>query len=186
MTPSRTNCTFPVGFDPYTYSDATGFAARNITNQTGTWTVVNDSAVNAQTWTKINWTESVPAGAILAVSARASDVQANLSSQPFVPVVNGAAPGVTGRFIQVQSRLNANANGDSPVLFDLTITSRSTTCDVDGDGDIDSIDIALIRAGIGQVPVANDPRDDNGDGKITVNDVRSCTLKCTRANCATQ
>ena len=177
--------TFPVGFDPYTYSDATGFAARNITSPTGTWTVVNDSAVNAQTWTKINWTESVPAGAILAVSARASDFQANLSSQPFVPVVNGAAPGVTGRFIQVQSRLNANSNGDSPVLFDLTITSRSTTCDVDGDGDIDSDDIALIRAGIGQVPLANDPRDDNGDGKITVNDVRSCTLKCTRASCAT-
>ena len=177
--------TFPVGFDPYTYSDATGFAARNITSPTGTWTVVNDSTINGQGWTKISWTETVPAGGTLLVSARASDIQTNLSSMAFVPVTNGTSPGVTGRFIQVQTRLNANANGDSPVLFDLTLNSLSATCDVDGDGDIDSDDIALIRAGIGKVPVANDPRDDNGDGKITINDVRSCTLKCTRANCAT-
>jgi hypothetical protein len=59
-------------------------------------------------------------------------------------------------------------------------------CDVDGDGDIDSIDVGLVRAGIGKVPVAGDKRDANSDGKITINDVRACTLKCTRASCATQ
>jgi hypothetical protein len=58
-------------------------------------------------------------------------------------------------------------------------------CDVDGDGDIDSVDILLIRAGIGQAPAAGDKRDANGDGRIDVNDVRACTLKCTRAKCAT-
>jgi hypothetical protein len=58
-------------------------------------------------------------------------------------------------------------------------------CDVDGDSDIDSIDIALVRAGIGTVPAADDKRDENGDKKITINDVRACTLKCTRARCAT-
>ncbi|MEJ6000153.1 thrombospondin type 3 repeat-containing protein [Paucibacter soli] len=58
-------------------------------------------------------------------------------------------------------------------------------CDVDGDGDIDSVDILLIRAGVGQVPVAGDKRDADGDGKITGLDVRACTLKCTRAKCAT-
>jgi len=58
-------------------------------------------------------------------------------------------------------------------------------CDIDGDGDIDSVDVLLVRAGIGQVPAAGDKRDENGDGKITVNDMRACTLKCTRAKCAT-
>ena len=174
----------PVGFDPYTYSDATGFAARNITSPTGTWTVVNDGGTNAQAWSKVSWTETVPGGTAIVVSTRASDVQANLVNLPFVPVANGANPGVSGRFIQVQTRLNANANGDSPVLLDLTINTPDTACDVDRDGDIDRNDIALIRAAIGQVPTANDPRDANGDGRITVNDVRICTLRCTRASCA--
>ncbi|WP_088280813.1 hypothetical protein [Ideonella sp. A 288] len=59
------------------------------------------------------------------------------------------------------------------------------SCDIDGDRDVDSIDVNAVRAGIGQVPVAGDKRDATGDGKITVNDVRACTLKCTRALCAT-
>jgi len=58
------------------------------------------------------------------------------------------------------------------------------TCDVDKDGDVDMLDINAVRAGIGQVPVAADPRDANTDGKITINDVRACILKCTRASCA--
>ena len=176
---------YPVGFDPYTYSDATGFAARNTTTPTGTWTVVNDSSVAGQAWSKVSWTESLPAGASVLVTARASDVQANLNSLPFSPVTNGANPGLTGRFIQVQARLNANTSGNSPILFDLSLTKPDLTCDIDRDGDIDSIDVALVRAGIGQVPAAGDPRDANTDGKITINDVRACTLRCTRASCAT-
>jgi hypothetical protein len=72
----------------------------------------------------------------------------------------------------------------------LLVLQRSTgnvvqACDVDGDGDVDTDDLALIRAGISLPPVAGDPRDANLDGKITINDVRFCTLRCTRASCAT-
>lgn len=176
--------TFPVGFDPYTYSDATGFAARNTTTPTGTWTVVNDSSVAGQSWSKVNWTESVPAGASVLVSARASDVQANLSSLPFVPVANGANPGLTGRFIQVQARLNANTSGNTPILFDLTLTKPDMVCDIDRDGDVDSADIGLIRAVLGQSVAAGDPRDPNGDLKITIVDTRTCATRCTRPSCA--
>ena len=56
--------------------------------------------------------------------------------------------------------------------------------DRDKDGDVDLSDISLVRAGIGQVPTPADPRDATGDNKITINDVRACTLKCTKANCA--
>lgn len=177
--------TFPVGFDPYTYSDATGFAARNTTTPTGTWTVISDSNKAGQTWSKIGWNASTPDGTSVAVTARASDVQANLSSLPFVPVANGANPGLTGRFIQVQTRLSANTAGTTPILFDLALTTPDLTCDIDRDGDIDSVDVGLVRAGIGQTPASSDPRDANADGKITINDVRQCTLKCTRASCAT-
>ncbi|MDH4392721.1 MAG: IgGFc-binding protein [Aquabacterium sp.] len=58
------------------------------------------------------------------------------------------------------------------------------TCDIDRDGDIDISDVNVVRAAIGQTPAANDPRDANLDRKITINDVRACTLRCTRANCA--
>jgi hypothetical protein len=177
--------TYPVGFDPYTYSDATGFAARNTTTPTGTWTVINDSTKAGQTWSKIGWNASTPAGTSVTVAARASDVQANLTGLPFVTVTNGANPGLTGRFIQVQARLNANSTGTSPVLFDLTLTKPDLSCDIDRDGDIDAADVSLVRAGIGQTPASGDPRDANGDGKITVNDARQCVLICTRPNCAT-
>lgn len=59
------------------------------------------------------------------------------------------------------------------------------SCDIDVDGDVDLNDVNLVKAGIGKPVVAGDKRDVTGDGKITINDVRACTLKCTRANCAT-
>jgi hypothetical protein len=59
-----------------------------------------------------------------------------------------------------------------------------STCDVDADNDIDVADLGLIRAGFGAVPAPGDPRDATLDGKITMNDVRACTLRCTRASCA--
>lgn len=179
--------TFPVGFDPYTYSDATGFAARNITTPTGTWTVVKDSGASGQAWSKVSWNDSVPAGAAVLVSARADNVQANLSSLPFVPVANGANPGLTGRFIQVQVRLNAAPAGTSPILFDLSLQTPDATCDVDADGDIDKSDLALISRARGQQSSGpSDPRDADGDGTITPNDVKVCIAKCTRPSCATQ
>lgn len=76
--------------------------------------------------------------------------------------------------------------------YALLVLQRATgnivqACDIDHDQDVDTNDLSAIRAGIGQTPnPGGDPRDANGDGKITMNDVRYCTLKCTRASCATQ
>jgi hypothetical protein len=66
-----------------------------------------------------------------------------------------------------------------------TWANAGLTCDIDADQDVDTADLALIRAAIGQ-PAAGNPRDAKADGKITINDVRYCTLRCTRASCATQ
>jgi Dockerin type I domain/EF hand len=177
--------TFPVGNSPYTYSDAAGFAARNSTSPSGTWTVVYDGGAAATPWGKIDWNDVVPAGGSVQVQARTADTVANLPSQTYQNVSKGAALAVSGRFIQILTRLNANLTNDSPILQDLTVSSKINACDVNGDGAIDSADIALIRAGIGQAPAANDPRDADGDGNITMLDVRQCILQCTRARCAT-
>ena len=176
--------TFPVGTLPYTYSDAAGFAARNVTSPTGTWTVVFDSTSAGTPWGKINWNDIVPAGSSVVVKARTADVAANLSSQPYQTVANGSQFAASGRFIQIETRLNASVAGLTPVLLDLTVNSDRTSCDVDLNGAINRVDIGLIRAGIGQTPLPNDPRDANGDGLITMVDVRQCTLQCTRPNCA--
>jgi hypothetical protein len=174
---------FPIGNEPYTYSDAAGFAARNITNNTGTWTVVFDGGAAATSWGTVNWNDLVPTGANVQVQARASDTQGGLPLQSYLPVAKNIQFSATGRFIQIQARLNANPNGDSPVLFDLTVNSQSSgTCDIDLDGDVDTADLTSIRSAIGQSGAGN-PRDANGDGKITINDVRYCTLRCTRPGC---
>ena len=176
---------FPVGDHPYTYSDAAGFSARNITSPTGTWAVVFDGGAANLPWGKVTWTNLVPQGGSVVVQMRTANNQVDLSSQPYVTVANGTNFNANGRFIQVQARLNANTAGDSPILYDLRIDSLNTSCDVDADGDVDTNDISQIRAGIGQTPAANDPRDGNADGRITINDVRYCTLRCTRNACAT-
>ena len=118
------------------------------------------------------------------VRARAADLEANLPLQPYQPVLKGVQFAAAGQFIQIQARLNAGDNNASPILHDLTVASLFTACDVDLDGDVDTGDLNLIRAGIGQTPAANDPRDANGDTRITINDYRYCALRCTRPSCA--
>jgi hypothetical protein len=59
------------------------------------------------------------------------------------------------------------------------------TCDVDADGDIDANDVGQIFAARNTPSSGpDDPRDANGDGLITINDGRYCTLQCTLPRCA--
>ena len=121
----------------------------------------------------------------MAGSLRSADTTTDLATRPFQAVGNGSAfTGQTGRYAEVRVTLNANPLNESPVVYDLTLKSAITSCDVNTDGKVDISDINLIRSAIGQTPVSNDPRDPTGDGKITINDVRACVLKCTNANCA--
>jgi len=177
----------PVGYEPYTYSDASGTAALSVTTKTGTWSVVKDGAANTTKWNKVAWNANVPSGASVVTEVRAADTQAGLASLPWIPVANGGDPALTGRFLEVRVRLEANTNGQSPVVYDVTIGSAAQgVCDVDGDGDIDKLDLSLISKARGQTPLPGDPRDANIDGRIDPADVKFCIPKCTRANCATQ
>lgn len=176
---------YTVGDQPYTYSDASGSTLLGTTTPTGTWTVIKDGGASGVKWGTVNWNATIPPGANLSVQVRTADNQTDLPLQPFVPISKNTAFSANGRYIEIETRLTANQQDQSPILYDLTVNSLITACDVDKDGDVDMLDINLIRAGIGQIPVAGDRRDATGDGKITINDVRACILKCTRANCAT-
>ena len=178
----------PTGLYPYTYSDASGFAAANITVSTGTWSIIQDGGAAGMSWGTASWNASVPSGASVGTRVRAADTVAGLQGQTFLDVNNGINFNLTGRYLEAQVRLTANNQGDSPTVFDVTIASLvQAKCDVDLDGDIDKADTALISRARGQqATVPGDPRDADGDGRITPNDVKVCIPQCTRPNCALQ
>ncbi|MGB1262871.1 MAG: hypothetical protein ACPG52_08185 [Cognaticolwellia sp.] len=183
--------TIPVGRDPYTYSDATGFGARNQTDPTGIWTVVNDGGAANTDWDKIDWNNEpegvIPAGASITVEARSANAIVDLGSQVYAAVTNGAVGlGLMGQFIQVRVTLRPNTADASPILSDLTIsTVVDTDCDANEDGQIDRVDIGIIsRHRNVPVPPGNPLFDINGDNFINVVDGRLCVLQCTNARCA--
>lgn len=174
----------PVGYEPYTYSDASGTAQLSITTKTGNWSVVKDGGAAGTPWGAMSWTHSVPEGTSVVGEARAADSVGGLLAVPFKTMANGGSIDMAGRYVELRMTLNASPQNVSPVVYDVTVNSLLRTCDINANGVVDVTDINLIRAGIGQVPALNDPRDATGDGKITINDVRACVLKCTHANCA--
>lgn len=169
----------PVGSEPYTYSDASG-STLALTNPQGRWTVVTDSATPGTQWNQVSWNSepegSEPAGTSITVEARAADAEGDLGLQPYAPVSNGGDPGLTGQFLQVRVTLSPDPNAVSPVLSDLVVSTLSEQlCDVDGDGDIDRADLRAISGARGQSAAGpDDPRDANGDGTISVTDVKVC------------
>jgi cysteine-rich repeat protein len=58
-------------------------------------------------------------------------------------------------------------------------------CDINLDGIVDGNDINIINASRYQAAPAGDPRDNNGDGIITMSDARQCMQLCTLPRCAT-
>ncbi|MBT9458603.1 MAG: hypothetical protein IV097_18425 [Burkholderiaceae bacterium] len=176
-----------VGYEPYTYSDASGTAALSITTKTGSWTVDHDGGVNGSAWGRVSWSALMPSGTSLAAEVRSADDKAQLAGKPFQAVTSGSAfTGQSGRYLQVKMTFNANPQNQSPVLYDMTVTGAALgRCDADMDGDIDQNDLSLISRSRG-TPASgpNDPRDGDGDGRITPNDVKACLRKCTASSCA--
>ncbi len=58
-------------------------------------------------------------------------------------------------------------------------------CDVDTNLAVNSLDIAAILAARNTAATGpGDPRDADGDGRITIMDSRTCALRCDKSNCA--
>jgi len=108
---------------PISLGDMTGFVTLNSSDlQKGLWSVVFDSEGEGTTWGTASWNSFEPLGTRILVSVRATDVEARLPREEFVPVENGVPfTGVTGRYIQIQCEFARSPGTDSPVLFDVTI-----------------------------------------------------------------
>jgi sugar lactone lactonase YvrE len=183
--------TVPVGRNPYTYSDATGFIARNFTDPTGIWSVVNDSGDTETEWDGVTWnTEpegNVPAGASIEVRVRVANSVADLPFATFQPVVNGVnGMGLVGQFIEVRTIMRPNSTEESPILSDLNLLTIDEVlrCDLDESGEVNINDIRLYSTHR-NTPVAPDhPMDIDGNGVLNINDGRKCALQCANPSCA--
>jgi YVTN family beta-propeller protein len=176
--------------NPENLGGMTGLLAVGTSSIRGTWTVIHDSGTLVNPWDTITWnTEpegSEPPGTRITVDARSADSEAGLSRESFVPVSNGMPLSLVGQFIEIRAILEANGEGVSPVLSDLTVKTlvEPIPCDIDEDGDVDILDIRAIFD-VTNTPASGpeDPRDWDGDGMITVLDARGCVLECTNPRC---
>ena len=76
------------------------------------------------------------------------------------------------------------AGNTCTVEIDLPIETVQR-CDLDGNDQIDINDIRAIMARRNQPATGpDDPADNDGDGVVTANDARQCTLQCTNSRCA--
>lgn len=112
----------------YTYSDFTGFQARNVTVKQGTWTIVHDGTTPGTDWGRVTWNQqpegSTPTGTSIKAEVRSADTVAGLGVLGFTEVSNGALfSSQTGRYLEVRMTLRiTDVNSDiSPVLSDVTI-----------------------------------------------------------------
>lgn len=178
-----------VGRNPYTYSDSTGFAARNITDRTGIWTVTADSGVEGSQWDSITWNQeadgNVPADADIRMRYRAADTEDALPLRNYTDTTNGATGlNAQGRFVQLRVELRPNDDDETPVLSDVSINELEDEllCDINLDNVVDRFDINMIRMANG--PAApDDPADIDGNGVVNTTDMRRCVAECTFARC---
>jgi len=95
---------------------------------TGTWSVVFDSQIAATEWGRIGWTAQVCGDGLLTVSVAAGDDNASYT-EPLV-VSNGDDPDLPdGRFIKITVSFERSSNGESPILYDLTVGTAGFSLD---------------------------------------------------------
>ena len=111
----------------YTYSDMTGFIAQTITTTIGTWTVIFDSETVNTSWGTISWNSSEPAGTSIKVSVRTSNDTANWST--WKNAENGVQLDtmLKGRYVEMETTLQILSGNTSPILYDLTVRSRTSS-----------------------------------------------------------
>ncbi|MFC1977620.1 hypothetical protein ACFLWS_05080 [Chloroflexota bacterium] len=113
--------TFPTGYLPYTYSDATGIGLRGSIKPQGTWTAVYDSGDASAGWGTVSWNSEEPQGTEITVKVRSSIDQTAWSS--WEDTTNGGSLTSTpdGQYLQVQVTFRIIDGETSPILYDLTV-----------------------------------------------------------------
>jgi streptogramin lyase len=122
--------TVGLGGNPYNYSDMTG-STLTAPPDTGTWTVKHDTLKPGLAKVKISWNGATPGDSSLAVKIACSSDNVTFGAEQ--PVSNGEPAVVDNcQYVQVNvafqrsTTTDADKNGvkDSPILYDLTISSN--------------------------------------------------------------
>jgi len=140
---NNASCTVPVGANPYTYSDFTGFGLRNFTRPRGTYSLLMEGCTGVDqstNWLSVEWNATTPAGTGVKVRVRAGDDQALLGSWfgPWdtSPAALDASPigpvtPTPSRYLQVEFELTTDDMELTPILHDFTVV---WDCDDPGPG----------------------------------------------------
>lgn len=116
---------FPVGFQPYNYSDMTGRVVRNLTTRQGTWEATFDGLTSDYVWKNVQWTfkNGLPAGTEARVYVKAANSIVEFGAKEYAEVGNGADLGDTykGRFMKVRVRLTSEDPTKTPEITGLVI-----------------------------------------------------------------
>jgi len=81
-------------------------------------------------------------------------------------------------------QINSFEDFDALGGFTLQDLAPGPACDIGRRGIIDITDINIIVSSLNTPAAPGDPRDADGDGKITTNDARACVAKCSKPRCA--
>jgi len=143
------------GAYPYNYSDMTG-ATLIAPPGTGTWTVVYDSTQVGASWSLVSWNSDEPGDSQITVKVASS--ADGVTFGPEASVGNGATPPVAdGQYIKVIVSFQRATTGESPVLYDLTVsTNQPPVADANGPYSVQE-DLTITLDGTGSSDPDGDP-----------------------------
>ncbi len=123
--------TFPVGQNPYTYSDFTGLGLRTVTRSQGEYIVPIQGCANgrAAKWVRVTWTQTTPPGTRVEVYARSGDDLLTLDQQPlFGPWTMSPAelqqppgPVPDGKYLLLILRLISDDRESTPIVHSYNV-----------------------------------------------------------------
>jgi len=125
--------TYPVGANPYTYSDMTGYAAKNYTAPQGYYQhIIPGGPVGATNWTLLDVAVNYQGESYVKLRLRAADTVSALNQEPWqgpfgpfppnvFPMDLTAIPDLNGKYLQVEVILIADEEGNSAILTGFTV-----------------------------------------------------------------
>ena len=126
----------PVGYNPYTYSDFTGYGLQNFTRPSGRYLYQHKPCPAGQraTWKELSWSATTPTGTAVTARVRSGDTETamGLWSSPFqttpVALMSGTTSKVTPNpsvYLQVELNLTTTDQALSPTVHSYSL---SYTC----------------------------------------------------------
>jgi streptogramin lyase len=117
--------TYPVGYQPYNYSDMTGRVVRTITSRQGTWEAVFDSKVENYNWQQVRWRlkTALPEGTGVQVYVKTAASVLALNAKPYIEVKNGVnTPELeVGQYLKLKVKLTSNNLTDTPEVVEIQL-----------------------------------------------------------------